>query len=287
MSFLEKIENAINNLLFLMGNAFLRILIRVTPQKIQRFFLFLKECKSNLIQWFKNFPNLAKEKAPVILAYLKKQMIALNIKGKLQNCYQSALSKYNEGKGEKKINRIKKIVFAPLLVIGHWLNGLTTAQSVMLLGLTTTSILAAINMIFSGQRLLENHYAADRAPASVEAQISYDRPDYYKRQTRHVTITSVRLPVFFPNVNELRTVDVDFTATLSNRMSRMQVDKLELQLRDHLVLNIEPMVASFPLEEEGKEILRQKLLKEVTEFMKLREIEGEIEDLKITYVLAN
>ena len=287
MSFLEKIENAINNLLILMGNAILRLLVRITPAKIQGLYSRFLDLKAAINLWFKNLPAVAKEKAPIVLASIKSKLIALNIKGKLQHSYQSALSKYSDGKNDKKINRLKKIVLAPFLVVGHWLNGLTTAQSAMLLGLTTASILAAINMIFSGQRLLENQFKADRAPASVEAEVTYDRPDYYKRQTRHVTITSVRLPVFFPNVNELKTIDVDFTATLSNRMSRMQVDKLELQLRDHLVLNIEPMVAAFPLEEEGKEILRQKLFKEVTEFMKLREIEGEIEDIKITYVLAN
>jgi hypothetical protein len=70
-------------------------------------------------------------------------------------------------------------------------------------------------------------------------------------------------------------------------MSRMQVDKLELQFRDHLVLNLEPMVAAFPLEEEGKEILRQKLLSEMNEFMVSRDIEGQVLDVKIVYVLAN
>jgi flagellar basal body-associated protein FliL len=70
-------------------------------------------------------------------------------------------------------------------------------------------------------------------------------------------------------------------------MSRIQVDKLELQFRDHLVLNLEPMMASFPLEEEGKEILRQKLLSEMNDFMESREIEGKVLDVKIVYVLGN
>jgi hypothetical protein len=53
------------------------------------------------------------------------------------------------------------------------------------------------------------------------------------------------------------------------------------------VLNLEPMMASFPLEEEGKEILRQKLLSEMNDFMESREIEGKVLDVKIVYVLGN
>jgi hypothetical protein len=67
----------------------------------------------------------------------------------------------------------------------------------------------------------------------------------------------------------------------------MQLEKLEFQLRDHLILNIEPMISSFPLEEEGKGILREKLIMEINDFMKAQGLEGQVKDLKITYILAN
>ena len=74
---------------------------------------------------------------------------------------------------------------------------------------------------------------------------------------------------------------------MSNRLSRMKLEKLEFQLRDHLVLNIEPMIAAFPLEDEGKEIIREKLTMEIHDFMKTHNIEGEVKDLKLVYILAN
>jgi flagellar basal body-associated protein FliL len=90
-----------------------------------------------------------------------------------------------------------------------------------------------------------------------------------------------------PKLNELRSIDIDFSATMSSRMSRMKLEKKEIELRDHLILNVEPMIVSFPLEDEGKEILRKKLTLEINDFMITHQIEGEVQDIKLIYVLAN
>jgi flagellar basal body-associated protein FliL len=74
---------------------------------------------------------------------------------------------------------------------------------------------------------------------------------------------------------------------MSSRMSRMKLGMKEIELRDHLILNVEPMIASFPLEDEGKEILRKKLTLEINDFMIAHQIEGEVEDIKLIYILAN
>jgi hypothetical protein len=287
MGLLEKIENFINRILLLLGERIAQFISKITPLKLKQIIASIQFIFSKISIYIKNIPSLIKQKIPLILAFLKKKAIALDIKGKIEKTHQLALEKYKTAKGQSKVSAFKKIFLAPFLIIGEWLNGLTTAQSVLLLTFSVSSILGAINVIFSGHRLLESRHGGARAPASVELEVSYDRPEYYKKQNRHVTITNVRLPVYYANLNEVKSIDIDFTATLSNRMSRMQVDKLELQFRDHLVLNLEPMVATFPLEEEGKEILRQKLLSEMNEFMKSREIEGEVLDIKIVYVLAN
>lgn len=287
MGLLEKIENFINRILLLLGEKIFNFVLKITPPKIKMFISNLMALKLRFTTFIKSTPQLLKEKLPLLLAYLKKKASDFDIKGKISRTHQMALERYKTTQGQSKISALKKLFLSPFLILGEWLNGLTTAQSILLLSFTVSSILGAINIISSGHRLLESQNHGSRAPASVELEVSYDRPDYYKKETRHVTITNLRLPVYYANINEIKSVDVDFTATLSNRMSRLQVDKLELQFRDHLVLNLEPMMASFPLEEEGKEILRQKLLSEMNDFMESREIEGKVLDVKIVYVLGN
>jgi hypothetical protein len=58
-------------------------------------------------------------------------------------------------------------------------------------------------------------------------------------------------------------------------------------MRDHLILEMEPSVASFPLTEEGKEIIRQKLSTEIDVFLESHKITGHVEEIKVVYILAN
>lgn len=286
MSLIEKLETLVNNLLILLGQLLSRALVKVTPSKVILVFSKISQKNSQCISWCKQAPKQLIKNLPVWLTKLKSIVFALNIKEKLKGMFKSVLSQYDLNQKGSKLNLLKKFLLAPFLMMGHWLNGLNIAQTVMLLGFTTASVLAVINIIFSGNRMMSSHINEMRAPASVE-EISYDRPQYYKKQNRHLHFANLRLPVYMPKLNELKTVDIDFSATLTNRLSRMKLEKLEFQLRDHFILNVEPMVTSFPLEDEGKAILREKIIAEMNSFMLEHKIEGEIQDIKIIYILAN
>lgn len=287
MGLIEKLENLINKLLFALGNFLVSVFAKLIPAKVKKIWTKILVRKTQAVDWIKSLPKRLKTTLPLFINKVKAKLLAYNYKEKLAQTYQAAMAQYKETHSGKKLSAIKTALLAPFLVIGQWLKGLSTAQSLMLLSFTSASILAAINIVFSGHRLMENHLQSSRSPASAEEEALYDRPDYYKKETRHLDFTNLRLPVYFANVNELRTIDIDFNITLSNRMSRLQMAKLEFQLRDHLILNVEPMVASFPLVEEGKEILRKKLWAEINDFMKERKIEGEVKELKLIYILAN
>jgi hypothetical protein len=285
MGFLEKIETAINRLLFLLGDAIVRLIKRMLPARVQSLYAKLVTWWQLALTWIKELPAKVKTGLPLLIAKVKSNLLSFDYKAKILDAYKAGIEQYSNGQPGAKVSNLKKTVLAPFLILGQWLSGLTATQSLVLMGFTAASILSGISIYSTGHRLL-NQQSADRTPASVE-EVSYDRPDYYKKQNRHVEFTSIRLPVYFANVNEIRSVDIDFTATLSNRLSKLKLEKLEFQFRDHLVLNIEPMVASFPLEEEGKMIIRDKLIKEINEFLISREIDGHVTELKLTYILAN
>lgn len=282
MGLIEKIENLINTLLIKLSELMYKFVpapIKRVIEKIQSWFAFLNT-------QIKLIPSYAKTFILFLIAKTKSTLASIDFKAIFVESYKNAIVQYKE-KSSGKTSKLKTLVLTPFLVVGQWLQGLNTAQSMLLLAFTSASILAAIGIGFSGNRLANHHMESNRAPASIEEEIPYERPAYYKKQTRHFEITSLRLPVYVAQVNEIRSVDIDFTATTSNRNARMFLEKKEFQLRDHLILQIEPSVATFPLEEEGKEIIRRKLLVEINDFLKLHNIEGEITELKITYVLAN
>ena len=287
MGLLEKLETLINNLLIHLGNLFMRLLLKIISPKVQQFFITCFERFTLFMAWLKNLPSLIIKKGPSLLIKAKSIVLSFNYKEKLNETYKAALAQYVKSQPGSKVSKVKTTLLAPFLILGQWLKGLTSAQALLLLGFTSASGLAGINMIFSAQRLMNQNSAESRAPASIEEEVSYDRPSYYKKQARHLSITSLKLPVYMPKLNEIRSIDIDFSATMSSRMSRMKLAKMEFELRDHLILNVEPMVASFPLEEEGKEILRKKLTLEINDFMIANKIEGQVQEIKLIYILGN
>lgn len=287
MGLIEKLENFVNKLLILIGDLVVRAFSKVVPPKVTLFFSRIGNLIGRLLTFLKDSPGLLIKATPLLISKTKSFFADYNFKAKLNETYKSAMAQYAKAQPGSKITGLKKALLTPFLMLGQWVKGLTSAQTAMLLTFSAASVLAAINIVFSGNRILDQHRKESRAPASVEEEISYDRPDYYKKQTRHLEMSSIRLPVYFANVNELRSIDIDFIATMSNRLSRMKLERLEFQLRDHLILHIEPMVASFPLEDEGKEIIREKLHMEINDFLINHQIEGEVKDLKLTYILAN
>lgn len=281
MSFLEKLETLINALLF----KFAAFIAGKIPVPIKNKYFYFQSLWQRFLLSLKSTPQLVKNQAPLLIKKIKSSALGYNYKAALQETYKKALSQYKEKSPGKNVGKLKTILLSPFLMLGQWLQGLSAAQSMLLLTFTAGSFLSVLGIYFSGQRLAgPDKY---RTPASVEEEILYERPDYYKKQTKHFTLVNVRLPVYVANVNEIKSVDIDFTATLSNRHSRMFLEKHEFHLRDHIILNMEPSIASFPLEEEGKVIIRNKLFKELNSFLKDSKIEGEVVELKIIYVLAN
>ncbi len=276
MDFLYKLENFLNALILRLGDK----LLSFVPVKIRIFFETLPGRCLKIIAFSKTLPALFKEKLPGLKSYAKE----FDYKEKILEPLKEGLSKYNAGQKEKA-GQLKVIFLAPFLIVGQWLKGLSAPQSLLLLFLSGASVLSGISIISSSSRLVQGDEAG-RAPASEE-QVSYDRPAYYKKDSKHVTFSNLRLPVYLPEVNQLRSVDIDFTATMSTREGKQFLEKKEFQVRDHLILEIEPSVASFPLTEEGKEIIRQKLTAELDVFLKIHKINGNVEDLKVIYILAN
>ncbi|MFL5784065.1 MAG: hypothetical protein ACJ76H_05605 [Bacteriovoracaceae bacterium] len=276
MDFLYKIENFINALILKLGDKLLALI----PARVRAFFADFDQKITKLIAFLKALPAAVKAALPG----LKSKALGFNYKESVIEPLKAGLAKYNSGKKEKA-GQMKVIFLAPFLLFGQWLQGLSAAQSLLLMFFTGASIISGISIVSSGHRLAVGNEAS-RTPASVD-EVTYDRPNYYKKETKQVTISNFRLPVYIPGVNELRSVDIDVTATTSTREARMFLETKEFELRDHLINEIEPSVADFPLTEEGKDIIKSKLKAELDAFLKFHKINAFVEDVKVVYILAN
>jgi flagellar basal body-associated protein FliL len=282
MNFLEKIENLINQLLIKLGE----LAYKAIPKPLKNIIENFAEKKALFVLFLKRLPALIKVFIISFIGKAKSTALAFDYKAALNETYTKAMAQYKE-RSPKGASKLNTLIMTPILMMAQWLKGLSPAQSLLLLSFTCASGLAIIGIGFSGRKLAHNHLDASRSPASSPEEVEYLRPDYYKKQTRFFEVTNLRLPVYVAKVNEIKSVDIDFIATMNNRSSRMFLEKHEFHLRDHLILQIEPSVAAFPLLDEGKEIIRRKLLLEINDFLKQNGVEGEVQELKIIYVLAN
>jgi len=286
MNFITKIEEFINDLLLKLGDLIVKLVLRIIPTKLLKIFTNFKESIDSFKSFVKNLPQTFKSFLIQFLTKTKAKLTSIDYKAHIISLLEFIKIQYKTHL-EKGGNKFKAIFLAPIKLVGTWVQGLSPFQSVALLGLTTASILSFLSIISTSNRLFEMAQSQKRAPASVEDELSFDRPDYYKKEKRHVLMTSVRLPVYNEDINDLQTVDIDFNVTLSNRQTRNNLEKLEFQLRDYLIIKLEPQIPNFALLEEGKEIIRKKIWLEIDNFLQEREIKGHVVEVKITYVLAN
>ena len=175
MGLLEKLETLINNLLIHLGNLFMRQLLKIISPKVQQFFIKLLERCSMFLLWCKNLPSLIIKRGPSLLVKAKSFLLSFNYKEKLIETYKAALEQYVKSQPGAKVSKLKTTLLAPVLILGQWLKGLSSAQALLLLGFTSASGLAGINMIFSAQRLMNQNSAESRAPNQpfLEAQNFY------------------------------------------------------------------------------------------------------------------
>jgi flagellar basal body-associated protein FliL len=276
MGLIEKLETFLNDLLFKLG----ALIAKLTPRFFKKFLRRISLLGVWLISFFKKLPRLLLETSKTLAIKLFARAKEMDLGAKWVSFVQEL-----KGRSQKE-SPAKTFFLFPFRMFGKWLQGLTPVQATLLMSLTAGSILASLGIFFSGKKIADFYSETGRFPASEES-LAYDRPDYYKKERRHATFSNLRLPVYFAEINEVKNVDIDFTITLSNRNTRIFVEKNDFQLRDHLILQIEPSVAAFPLEDEGKEIIKKKLLLEINDFLRQHELEGTAEEINLTYILAN
>lgn len=132
----------------------------------------------------------------------------------------------------------------------------------------------------------EDLYFKVRGPASAEEVEIGVRPNYYKKNEKHFTIFHLRMPLYIESIHNPKQVKIDFTIEPSNRYIREYFLENEYLIHDRLNLMVQPIIPSLPLSEEGKQILKDKLLIELNKLIKDQRLKGEIKEVFINSILA-
>ncbi|MFY7991956.1 MAG: hypothetical protein ACOVP4_01585 [Bacteriovoracaceae bacterium] len=286
MGFLEKIEILINHYLMLLGEVFHKLVVKVTPPSVQRIYLKVSSFISRFIAYLRGFPEKFINYCFRFFKIGKEKVKTFPIKNKISEWQQIVQDEARKRRDSGFFGKLFQPLFILVSYIRQWTNSLSPVQIVLLIIFTIASFFSSF-IIFDSSRkiaLLENTTA--RSPASIDDE-KVKRPVYYKKQTRDFSIMAIKIPVYFADINEYRSIMVDFSIIMSNRSSKNYLAANEQLLRDYLIMNIEPTIAAFNLQTEGKEIIREKIKQEVTAFLQENNIEGFAQEVKITYLLGH
>ena len=168
--------------------------------------------------------------------------------------------------------------------ITNSLSKLSKPQSLVRLFSLTLIIAGAVGSYISYQEIYKQEFPT-RAPASVQ---EYDyRPDYESYETRTVKIMNMKVPVEVESVREISSITIDFTIRTTTRFSRLFIENYDYKLKDYFFTTVEPVVSDFPLESEGKSVLKEKITEEVNNFLRENGVEGVVEEVKIVFIVAS
>jgi len=123
---------------------------------------------------------------------------------------------------------------------------------------------------------------------SVEAkQVLEGRPKYFLQTEKLVSVKDLNLQLFLEDTKRNRQIWIDFTALADNRNVILFLKDHDVEVRDYLNMHVEPVIPQLPIEEEGRQIIKDKVKFELNNFLKEAQIEGKILEIYVDYLIAS
>lgn len=149
---------------------------------------------------------------------------------------------------------------------------------VSLLGLGIFSVVKVSHNIYRQ----ENPY---RKPASI--QVYDEKPKYHFFQQQTVKIQNIKVPLQATRVGKMDSLTIDFSVRTSTRFASYFISENEHKLKDYFFTAVEPIVSDFALDEDGKEVLKEKIQKEIQRFLDKEKVRGEVLEVHLLYVIGS
>lgn len=113
------------------------------------------------------------------------------------------------------------------------------------------------------------------------------KPRYHLAYLRQYRFTDIGLQLLLEETKRNRQVYFEFVVQTVNREGAGLIKHHEVEIKDHLMMNVEPVVPGLPLDDEGKRIIRDKVKFEINNYLKRHHMETEVEEVFIDYILAS
>ncbi len=186
---------------------------------------------------------------------------------------------------KEHIHNIKNIVSPLLIKLKNKLLNINKAQVGMTFVLIFFIALGSYS-IYLGSTDIYQHEYPNRGIASTEQAYDY-RPEYRQYADRTLKIQNIKVPIYTERLGEIDSITVDFSLRLSTKFSKYYLEEYEYKLKDYFFTTVEPILSGFLINEEGKEVLKEKIIIEIDNFLKENNVEGHVDDVNILYIVGS
>ena len=295
MGFVDRILTILNELVLLLWQLFIHTLFVLVPRPIRRLLLFTKFGFRWLAAWFWR-----------VCLWLGHVIKVLSIKIatpfiRFQSAFQEVVGAFVDqiksiktqdltpANLKNKLIQLVVTLFGGVLYMWKMTWGNMSNRTIAIIcSLSCVIVLAGWQIYEIGENLYFQIAQGGRKPASeFELKSTLKRrPVYYKQETRHYEIKQMRIPVYIEAQNSVKIFEVDVTIEASNRFVKRFFSENENLIRDRMLSTTEPMVHNFPLSDEGKQVMKEKITHELDQFIKENEMEGDVTQIYFTSIVA-
>lgn len=288
---LEKLENSINSLIEKLIALWFRFLRWVLPAKLftwkDQFIAFTQKQKERFINWVIQLAQTIKTQTLEFIAKVKttkEKITNIDVGAKVKNSLSSSKEYLLKTPLKSQVKFFSKN-FQPLFErLGKKLQKHASSQAYIALTALVMVMGGIYGVYHSSQQIYQKEYPY-RAPASVQ---EYDkRPEYAMFKRKTMSVQNMKIPLTVESVSSIRSITMDMSIRTSTRWARFYLDENQHRLKDYFFTTVEPVVSDFPLEEEGKLILKEKVRVEINNFLRENGVEGEVEDVRFLFISAS
>ena len=263
-----------------------------TPNNVKKIVNSSSEAVQTGKQKIKQRIQNTKDKANEKISELKQ----INIKSKVEQTKQNAIAKSQEIKETAKTNGVKGLLIILLAVLMTPLKKLKTlitnlSHNQILAGtiFSAITVIAGISIMHSTNTIFVKERA--RRPANIKKIKVEVRPIWYQNQLKQIQFRHVSIPITINSLGDVKSLTIDVTVKSSTQLTALYIKDKSYLFSDLLMTEVHPIIPSFPLEDEGKIIIKDKIKEEFNKFLKGKkymgeDLKGEVEQVSIEYLLG-
>lgn len=287
LSKLEKLLNSLNLLIEKGVDKSKSSLGNLTPEKVSK---NLNSAKKNILKTKESFKEIGHH-----LEEKKKEVVQKSNQYKKKgqekvSKIKSSAKSFDAKKDLPKIGVALVAIIAPFFKKAQlWLHGLKPAT---LMTVTVSSTLVALGGIQAYKMSDSEEKDVSRAMSSYSVQIEekLKKPPYHQLDKKIFEVPNVKIPVYIESASSMKSLYMDLSFKATNRYIPAYFSK-DWGLQQRLILDkinstVEPIIPEFPLNDEGKRIIKHKVIKDVNSLLKELGVKGEIQDVYIKNILA-